>query len=85
MVSFKYIHALAVIWDSLVVQAGLTSLNPAFKGLLDSPEHCIGLASPLVPTSPRVQYIANKTCVLQIAPVCMTENLGTKNLTLFSM
>ncbi len=26
--------------------------------------------------------IANKTCVLQIAPVCMTENLGTKNLTL---
>ncbi len=31
------------------------------------------------------RYIANKTCVLQIAPVCMTENLGTKNLTLFSM
>ncbi len=29
--------------------------------------------------------IANKTCVLQIAPVCMTENLGTKNLTLFSI
>ncbi len=25
-------------------------------------------------------FIGNKACVLQIAPVCMTENLGTKNL-----
>ncbi len=33
----------------------------------------------------KITDIANKTCVLQIAPVCMTENLGTRNLTLFSM
>ncbi len=31
------------------------------------------------------RLIGNKACVLQIAPVCMTENIGTKNLTLFSM